>query len=179
MNGLASVAELGREAQLAILEAVIDGPLGVNDVDVPDTHGGVVAELPRHPPEPVLGRKDLEHGEWGPGRDLLNRLVATQDGDIGHAEACRRGPNAEFRPRAQVPFFRVHAEPGQYGLLPARVVVLAHGALLDLAVHVVGIRLELRAQVIIYGHSAGMGCGYGCGVHRGPLARSIAGAPRR
>jgi hypothetical protein len=55
--------------------------------------------------------------------------------------------NAQFRPDFHVPLFCMQIEPQANSILPGGMVVFAHRSLLNLAIHILRVRLEGGTQV--------------------------------
>jgi len=75
-----------------------------------------------------------------------------QNGDIGYEKIPGADLNSQLGPHANLPFRGVRGKPGADGKLQCRVIVLAHGSLVDFTVDVIRVWAEVGMKVDLEGY---------------------------
>ena len=86
--------------------------------------------------------------------DLLDGAIAVKKRDIRNEESHSGNLHPERRPHANLALFGLEFKPEANCLLPGGVIVFSRGAFLNLAVHLLGVRLEGPAQVLFDGNKS-------------------------
>src|SRR5580658_5447131 len=90
--------------------------------------------------------------------DFLDGTIAVKKCDIGKEEASWCNLHPKLRPYTNLTFLGLLPEPGADRILPGGMIVLSHGALLNLTVDVFCVRVEGTAQVFLNRNESCCGC---------------------
>ena len=123
--------------------------LGIQDPDVRDAEGNVVANPLLHSRHAVFRRKNLNTDERRRSKDLFRRLRSRDHADVRHAKSSGRHLHAHFRVDMYTPFLTAGVQIGKNSALQSRVIEISQVPLLDDAIHVVAIGAECRGQVLL------------------------------
>src|SRR5271165_1923579 len=124
--------------------------LRIDDPDLRNAHLCVVDQLLVEFLDGIVRAENLKDRERRDGHDLLFGVNTIEHRNIRNAIPAGFHAHAQLRNGPEIPFLCMFSKPSLNRLLPVAVIVRSHSPLSDLAVHVLGIRIEDRTEVLLF-----------------------------